>query len=98
MATQHLNKLSAIPLSVSQGSILKPPSFLIYINNLPNVYTVSPIMFADDTKMVLSYSNFSDSVMSLIKEANSGLYGYAEWFRANELSLNIRKQIKSNYF
>ena len=44
-------------------------------------------MFADDTTLVLSNSNFD----SLMKDANTGLAAYAVWFRLNKLSLNIRK-------
>lgn len=58
------------------------------MSNVTNV--LSPIMFADDTTLVLSHSNFN----SLIKDANVGLTAYATWFRLNKLSLNIKK---SNY-
>ena len=44
-------------------------------------------MFADDTTLVLSHSNFS----SLIKDANVGFTAYATWFRLNKLSLNLKK-------
>lgn len=44
-------------------------------------------MFADDTTLVLSNSNFD----SLMKDANAGLTAYAMWFRLNKFSLNTRK-------
>ena len=63
-------------------------SSYIYINDLSNVSNIpSSLMFADDTTLVLSHSNFS----SLIKDANVGLTAYATWFRQNKLSLNIKK-------
>ena len=46
-----------------------------------------PIIFADDTNIVLSHSNFS----TLIKNANYVLNQSARWFRRNKLSLNIDK-------
>ena len=74
---------------VLQGSILGHYySSYIYINDLSNVSNIpSSLMFADDTTLVLSHSNFS----SLIKDANVGLTAYATWFRQNKLSLNIKK-------
>ena len=44
-------------------------------------------MFADDTTLVLSNSNFN----SLISNVNDGLNAFVTWFKMNKLSLNIKK-------
>lgn len=54
---------------VPQGSILEPLLFFIYIKDLSNILnTLSPIMFADDTTLVLAHS---------ICKANSQAHSYS---------------------
>lgn len=71
-----------------QGSILGPLFFILYVNDLRNVCkNVLPLIFADDTCLLLSHSNFD----SLMREANEELSNITEWFKVNQLSLNIQK-------
>ena len=44
-------------------------------------------MFADDTNLLISHPNIS----SLLLTVNNELYKIGEWFKANRLSLNIKK-------
>ena len=49
------SSLKQIGVGVSQGSVLGPLFFLIYINDLPTCLDNPPKLFADDT--CLLYSN-----------------------------------------
>ena len=77
-----------ISCGVFQGSILVPLLFLLYVNHYPNASSVlDPIMYADDTK--LFYSN--NDIETLFSTVNMELEKISEWFKANKLSLNIKK-------
>jgi hypothetical protein len=70
--------LGKVKQAVSQGSVLEPLLFIIYINDLPlyinKLTKVS--LFADDTSVLVTGNN-----LSLI----------VSWFTANKLALNITK-------
>jgi hypothetical protein len=77
-----------IRCGVPQGSILGPTLFLIYINDIGNVSSVlHVILFADDTNLFLSGKNI-DELFNII---NFELDKISDWFKANQLSLNISK-------
>ena len=77
-----------ITCGVPQGSILGPLLFLIYVNDLCNASNIlDPIMFADDTNLFYSHQNIS----SLFSTVNNELNKINEWFKANKLSLNVKK-------
>jgi hypothetical protein len=67
------------------GSLL----FLLYINHLPkNIEDISvSVLYADDTSILLSHSNFSD----FTKYINTTFKILNYWFTANLLSLNFSK-------
>ena len=73
---------------VREGSILGPLVFLLYINNLPDACPVlDPILYADDTNLL--YSN--NDIETLFSIVNMELEKISKWFKANKLSLNIKK-------
>ena len=80
-----LHKLSVV---FPQGSILGPLFFLLYINDLNNVSTVIElILFADDTNLFMSHKD----PVYLAASLNSELNKLSAWFKANKLSLNLKK-------
>ena len=79
---------------VSQGYILGPLLFLLYINDLHFASDLlNPIMFADDTN--LFYSN--KDINTAFLKVNDELQKINEWFIFNKLSLNVKKN-KYSFF
>jgi len=65
------SNVAAIKCGVPQGSILVPPLFNIYTNDVVNISNVlNMILFADDTNIFISGNNITDICITL----NSELY------------------------
>ena len=73
---------------VPQGSILGPPLFLLYINDLPECLNITKArLFVDDTNLTAS----EDSMTDVENAVNSDLENLRNWLIANKLSLNVAK-------
>ena len=81
---------ATINISIPQGSILGCIMFSLYNNDLPAVSDIlKPILFADDTALLHSDSNFN----CLIQNFNVELIRVNNWLLKNRLTLNVDKTI-----
>ena len=79
---------TGMSVGVPQGSILGPLLFLLYVNDLPAALNIlRPIMFADDTNLVIKGNNLNHLKTTVQLELNE----LVDYFRANRLKLNIEK-------
>jgi hypothetical protein len=69
------------------GSVLGPLLFLLYINDFPLAINMSstPILFADDTSLVITDRNLNNIDAKL----NIYLQIVQKWFKSNLLSINF---------
>ena len=80
--------LELVTFGVPQGSILGPILFTLYINDIINSSSLLyPILFADDTNLLISGTNYDDVITVLNPELNQ----LSQWFQSNKLSLNVAK-------
>ena len=90
----HFSSRTNISCGVPQGSILGPLFFLLYINDINNASKILQlILFADDTNVFLSHKD-ADCLANIL---NTELNKLSIWFRANKLSLNLKKKLNSWY-
>ena len=84
----HLSQKVSVRCGFPQGSILGPPLFLVFINDLPNCfYTAKTTMYADGTTLAFCASDTN----SLESQINSELKQLNQWLVANKLTLNVSK-------
>ena len=87
----HMEKITD---GVPQGSVLGPLLFLIYVNDLPKTINDNniPILFADDTSIILKSHTPKDFQANMVKAFDS----VNKWFKVNPLSINVEKPTTSN--
>jgi hypothetical protein len=83
------SKWVRISFGVPQASILAPPFFLIYINDLPKIISKDSniVLFADDTSIIITDTTKDDFKL----HANKLFKDTSTWFNNNSLNLNFNK-------
>ena len=84
----YKSNLVHVKCGVSQGSILGPLLFFIYITDLHVAIKYSEVQhFADDANLL----NFISCVKSINKQINYDLKNLSNWLKAKKISLNVGK-------
>ena len=84
------SKLIPIRIGVTQGLILGPLLFSIYINDLPkSCPNLNCIMYPDDTTLYSALENIDSDKIK--RQINYELVKVKLWLKANKLSLNVKK-------
>ena len=90
-----LSDIKPISIGVTQGSVLGPILFLLYVNDLPqHIKNEQCNMFADDT---IIYSS-GQSISEIQSKLQMAIDRVIPWYESNRLAVNIGKktQIRDN--
>jgi len=82
------SEIGSISMGVSQGSVLGPLLFLLYVNDIHKAVLDAKVkLFADYTNLFL----YGKNLCTLFDRANACLQHMFKWFIANRLNFNVDK-------
>ena len=85
----NLNKTFSEPgklsCGVPQGSILGPPLFLLYVNDMPQAVKCELLLYGDDTCLIFQHNDIKEIEIQL----NKNFSLICDWFVDNKLSINF---------
>ena len=79
---------------VSQGSILGPLLFLLYINDMPQAVKCELLLYADDTCLIFQHSDINEIEIQL----NKNFSLICDWFVDNKLSIHFGDDKTKSFF
>ena len=82
---EKLSNPGDLKCGVPQGSILGPLLFLLYVNDMPHSVDCDLLLYADDSCLIFSDTNFDKIEKQLNKDFNS----ICDWFVDNKLSIHF---------
>ena len=84
----HFSDLSKIYCGISQGSILGPLPFLLYVNDMPQAIHSDLLLYGDDSGLTFQHKH----VHTIEHRLNKDFANLCEWFVDNKLSIHLGEE------
>ena len=84
----HFSDLSKINCGITQGSILGPLLFLLYVNDMPQAVHSDFLLYVDDSSLTFQHKH-AHTIEHQLNKDFTNLY---EWFVENKLSIHLGEE------